>query len=67
LKSSHKEKNIEASQRRINEQQVNPAVNEHFKLQIKTLLHNVPRRDADDKLEQLLKIKDKACKRLYRF
>jgi hypothetical protein len=46
---------IEASQRRINEQHGNPAVNEHFKLQIKTL-QNAPR-DAD-KLQQLLKAKE---------
>jgi hypothetical protein len=48
---------IEASQRRINEQNVNPAVNEHFKLQIKTL-QNAPR-DAADKLKALLKVKRK--------
>jgi hypothetical protein len=47
---------IEASQRRINEQNVNPAVNEHFKLQIKTL-QNAPR-DAD-KLRRLLQIKQR--------
>jgi hypothetical protein len=41
-------KMIEASQRRmINEQNNSPPVNEHFKLQIKTLLQNAPR-DADD-------------------
>jgi uncharacterized protein (DUF1778 family) len=50
-------KMIEASQKiMINEQHVNPAVNEHFKLQIK-MLQNTPR-DAD-KLERLLKIKEK--------
>jgi CRISPR/Cas system Type II protein with McrA/HNH and RuvC-like nuclease domain len=48
-------KMIEASQKMmINEQHVNSAVNEHFKLQIK-MLQNAPR-DAD-KLERLLKIK----------
>jgi hypothetical protein len=45
---------IEASQRMINEQNNSPPVNEHFKLHIKTL-QNAPRRDADDKLERLLK------------
>jgi hypothetical protein len=50
---------IEASQRRINEQHVNPAVNEHFKLQIKTL-QNAPR-DAD-KLGRLLKAKERERK-----
>ncbi len=45
---------IEASQKMINEQLNSPPVNEHFKLQIKTL-RNAPR-DAD-KLEQLLKVK----------
>jgi hypothetical protein len=50
-------KMIEAIQKiMINEQHVNPAVNEHFKLQIK-MLQNAPR-DAD-KLERLLKIKEK--------
>jgi hypothetical protein len=48
------EKMIEASQRMINEQLNSPPVNEHFKLQIKTL-QNAPR-DAD-KLERLLKVK----------
>ena len=50
---------IEASQRMINEQNNNnnPPVNEHFILQIKTLLQNAPRRDADDKLERLLQPK----------
>jgi hypothetical protein len=43
-----KKKMIEASQRMINEQNNNnnPPVNEHFILQIKTLLQNAPRRDA---------------------
>jgi hypothetical protein len=45
---------IEASQKMINEQLNSPPVNEHFKLQIKTL-QNAPR-DAD-KLERLLKVK----------
>jgi hypothetical protein len=45
---------IEASQRMINEQLNSPPVNEHFKLQIKTL-QNAPR-DAD-KLERILKVK----------
>jgi len=52
---SHKEKMIEASQKMISEQNNSPPVNEHFKLQIKTL-QNAPR-DADDKLERLLKRK----------
>jgi hypothetical protein len=50
------QKMIEASQRMINEQHGNPAVNEHFKLQIKTL-QNAPR--DPDKLERLLKIKER--------
>jgi hypothetical protein len=37
---------------------INPALNKHFKLQIKTL-QNAPRRDADDKLERLLKLKER--------
>ena len=45
---------IEASQRMINEQLNSPPVNEHFKLQIKTL-QNAPR--DPDKLERLLKVK----------
>jgi hypothetical protein len=49
-------KMIEASQRMINEQHVNPAVNKHFKLQIKTL-QTAPK-DAD-KLERLLKVKER--------
>jgi hypothetical protein len=36
---------IESSERMIG-QQNNPAVNEDFKLQIKTLLQNAPRKDA---------------------
>jgi hypothetical protein len=47
---------IEASKRMINEQHGNPAVNEHFKLQIKTL-QNAPR--DPDKLERLLKVKER--------
>jgi hypothetical protein len=43
------QKMIEASQKMINEELHNPAVNEHFKLQIKTLQH-VPREE------------DKSCK-----
>jgi hypothetical protein len=54
-----KKKMIEASQRMINEQN-NPIVHEHFKLQIKTL-QNAPR-DVDDKLERLLKIRIKLAK-----
>jgi hypothetical protein len=50
-------KMIEASQRMINEQLNSPPVNEHFKLQIKTL-QNAPR-DVD-KLEWLLKRKESA-------
>jgi hypothetical protein len=48
------QKMIEASQRMINEQLNSPPVNEHFKLQIKTL-QNAPR--DPDKLERLLKVK----------
>jgi hypothetical protein len=40
----------------INEQHINPAVNKHFKLQIKTL-QNAPR--DPDKLERLLKLKER--------
>jgi hypothetical protein len=50
------QKMIEASQRRINEQHIDPAVNKHFKLQIKTL-QNAPR--DPDKLERLLKLKER--------
>jgi hypothetical protein len=51
------QKMIEASQRMINEQQHgNPAINEHFKLQIKTL-QNAPR--DEEKLERLLKVKER--------
>jgi hypothetical protein len=46
---------IEASQKMINEQN-NPIVNEHFKLEIKTL-QNAPR--DPEKLEQLLKVKER--------
>jgi hypothetical protein len=46
---------IEASQKMIGEQN-NPAVNKHFKLQIKTL-QNAPR--DEDKLERLLRIKQR--------
>jgi len=50
---------IEASKRMIREQQNNnPALNNNFKLQIKTLLQNAPR-DAADKLERLLKVKER--------
>jgi hypothetical protein len=54
---------IEASQKMINEQLNSPPVNEHFKLQIKTL-QNAPR-DADDKLERLLKVKKGKNRRQY--
>jgi hypothetical protein len=47
---------IEASQRMINEEHNSRPVNEHFKLQIKTL-QNAPR--DPDKLEWLLKIKER--------
>jgi tRNA A37 N6-isopentenylltransferase MiaA len=47
---------IEASQRMINEQLNSPPVNEHFKLQIKTL-QNAPR--DPEKLEQLLKARER--------
>ncbi len=50
------QKMIEASQRMINEQLNSPPVNEHFKLQIKTL-QNAPR--DPDKLEQLLNVKQR--------
>jgi len=46
---------IEASQRMINEQN-NPIVNKHFKLQIKTL-QNAPR--DTDRLEVLLRAKER--------
>jgi hypothetical protein len=49
-------KMIEASQRMINEEHNSRPVNEHFKLQIKTL-QNAPR--DPDKLEWLLKIKER--------
>jgi hypothetical protein len=39
-------------------QQNNPAINKHFKLQIKRL-QDAPRGDADNKLEWLLKAKEK--------
>lgn len=45
---------IEASQKMINEQLNSPPVNEHFKLQIKTL-QDAPRDPG--KLERLLKVK----------
>lgn len=48
------QKMIEASRKMINEELNSPPVNEHFKLQIKTL-QNAPR--DPDKLERLLKIK----------
>jgi len=48
------QKMIEASQKMINEQLNSPPVNEHFKLQIKTL-QNASR--DPDKLERLLKVK----------
>ena len=48
------QKMIEASQKMINEQLNSPPVNEHFKLQIKTL-QNAPR--DPDKLERLLEKK----------
>jgi hypothetical protein len=35
---------------------MNPAIKKHLELEIKTLLQNAPRRDAD-KLEGLLKLK----------
>jgi hypothetical protein len=47
---------IEASQNMINEQLNSSPVNEHFKLQIKTLQN--AHRDVD-KLERLLKIKER--------
>ena len=46
---------IEASQRMIGEQN-NPIINEHFKLQIKTL-RNAPR--GPDKLQRLLRLKER--------
>jgi hypothetical protein len=51
---------IEASQKMINEQLSNPPVNEHFKLQIKTL-QNAPRKDVE-KLEQILQVKERKSK-----
>jgi hypothetical protein len=57
-KKPHKEKMIESSQRMIGEQKNNnPAINKHFKLQIKRL-QDAPRGDADNKLEWLLKVKE---------
>jgi hypothetical protein len=56
------QKMIDASQRMItiNSQGelggMNPAIKKHLELEIKTLLQNAPRRDAD-KLEGLLKLK----------
>jgi len=47
---------IDASQRMINEQNNSPPVNEHFKLQIKTLLQNAPR--DPDRLKRLLQSKE---------
>jgi hypothetical protein len=47
---------IEASQKMINEQLNSRPVNEHFKLQIKTL-QDAPR--DPEKLERLLKIKER--------
>jgi hypothetical protein len=56
------QKMIEASQQilKVNTQGegMNPAVKKHYELQIKTL-QNAPR-DADDKLEWLLKVKERA-------
>jgi hypothetical protein len=52
------QKMIEPSQRMmINEQHNSSIVNNHFKLQIKTLLQNAPR--DPDKLERLLKVKQR--------
>jgi hypothetical protein len=51
---------IEASQKMINEQLSNPPVNEHFKLQIKTL-QNAPRKDVE-KLEQILQVRERKRK-----
>jgi hypothetical protein len=50
------QKMIEASQKMINEQLNSPPVNEHFKLQIKTL-QNAPR--DPDKLRLLLEVKQR--------
>jgi hypothetical protein len=50
------EKMIEASQKMINEQLNSRPVNEHFKLQIKTL-QNAPR--DPENLERLLKVKER--------
>jgi hypothetical protein len=52
-------KMIEASQRMINEEHGNPAINEHFKLQIKTL-QNAPR--DPDELQRLLRSKEREKK-----
>jgi hypothetical protein len=54
-KKPHKENMIES--RMIGEQNNNPAVNNHFRLQIKMLLQNAPRRDAD-RSEWLLQVKE---------
>ena len=48
---------IEASQRMIGEQNDNPGVNNHFKLQMKTL-QNAPR-DVNNKLQALLETKER--------
>jgi hypothetical protein len=37
---------------------MNPVIKRHYELQIKTLLQNAPRRDAD-KLELLLQVKER--------
>jgi hypothetical protein len=52
---------IEAGQTMIGQQNNSLAVNNHFKLQIKTLLQTAPR-DAD-KLERLLKVKEEREKK----
>jgi hypothetical protein len=49
-------KMIEANKRMINEQHNNQVVNEHFKLQIKTL-QSAPR--DPDKLKRLLRLKER--------
>jgi len=58
IKEAQKSKLNESSQRMIGKQNNNPAaINNHFKLQIKTLIQNAAR--DEDKLEAFLKAKEK--------
>jgi hypothetical protein len=49
---------IESCESIIDEEHNSSVVNRDFKLKIKTMLENAPRRDAD-KLEQLLRLKQR--------